>query len=60
MYVTFWLMMLTHGELQLLKSGPCGSQYPSGDTHKYEATPTERERGAEVRGVQGDNCTGLN
>lgn len=29
---TFWLMRLTQGEVQLLKSGPCGSQYPSGPT----------------------------
>lgn len=43
--VTFWLMRLTQGEVQLLKSGPWGSQYPSGPTHMYEATPKEtRER----------------
>lgn len=38
---TFWLMRLTHGEVQLLKSGPWGSQYPSGPTHMYEAMPGE-------------------
>ncbi len=37
-------MRLTQGEVQLLKSGPRGSQYPSGPTHMYEATPGERER----------------
>lgn len=60
MYVTFWLMRLTHGEVQLLKSGPWGSQYPSGPTHKYEATPTEREKGKEWGRGEDENCTGLN
>lgn len=38
---TFWLMRFTHGEVQLLKSGPWGSQYPSGPMHMYEAMPGE-------------------
>lgn len=37
-------MRLTQGEVQLLKSGPWGSQYPSGPTHIYEATPKERRQ----------------
>lgn len=40
---TFWLMRLTHGEVQLLRSGPCGSQYPSGPMHIYKAVPGENE-----------------
>lgn len=66
--VTFWLMRLTQGEVQLLKSGPWGSQYPSGPTHMYEATPKERGvsrgRGSCNLGVSLcvslKDCTGLN
>lgn len=39
--------MLTQGEVQLLKSGPWESQYPSGPMHMYEATPREQTRDRE-------------
>lgn len=36
---TFWVMWLIQGEEQLLRSGPWGSQIPSGARHRKVATP---------------------
>lgn len=36
---TFWVMWLIQGEEQLLRSGPWGSQTPSGARHRKVATP---------------------
>lgn len=42
--LTFCMMWLTQGDVQLLRSGPWGSQKPKWATHTYVATPARQAK----------------